>query len=382
MTTDRAHASVTLRPYSDSDWEPVRSFILSRWGPAHPMADRRLFDWQFRGFGPARTEIRPILLFLDGRVAGFRGLIPGLYQVPFPDGMRLLPGASLAMWMLLPELRGLGLGRAMHAEAERLCPVLAGAGSNPRTSVPIYLDNGFQLLEAMNRFTAALDPASCRKRFGERASLLPALPPEGTGEALGPSAADPAFLASAWKGSAYRARLFSLFRDEEFWRWRILETPGFRYHVFVDPDGSGFLTARTERFVDPPGDGGVLRLIDLVPANPSAWNGAEAPGFSRFLGRGLAWAREAGCIAADYHCSGGMFRNLLRSAGFVLEEQGPGAGPSPVPRVFNGGRGDERPINALARAPVPVSFERSCMVKSDNDMDRPRRLDDNGQVVY
>ena len=382
MTTDRAPGNATLRLYSDSDWESVRSFILSRWGPAHPIADRRLFDWQFRGFGPVMEVIRPILLLLDGTVAGFRGLIPGLYQVPFPEGMRLLPGASLAMWMLLPELRGLGLGRAMHAEAERLCPVLTGAGSNPRTSVPIYLENGFQLLEAMNRFTAALDSASCRERFGERASLLPALPPGGTGEPLCPSGADPAFLAAVWKSSAYGAGFFSLFRDEEFWRWRILESPGFRYHVFVDPDGSGFLTARTERFVDPPGEGGVLRLIDLVPANPSAWNGAEDPGFSRFLGRGLAWAREAGCIAADYHCSGGMFRNLLRSAGFVLEEQGPGAGPSPLPRVFNGGRGDERPINALARAPVPVSFERSCMVKSDNDMDRPRRLDDNGQVVY
>lgn len=372
MTTDEALEDATLRLYSDSDWEPVRSFILSRWGPAHPMADRRLFEWQFRGFGPARTEIRPILLFRDGSVAGFRGLIPGLYQVPFPGGMRVLPGASLAMWMLAPELRGLGLGRAMHAEAERLCPVLAGAGSNPRTSVPIYLENGFQLLEAMNRFTAALDPAS----------PLPGVSTGGTGEPLCPSAADPAFLAAAWKGSAYGAGVFSLFRDEEFWRWRILESPGFRYHVFVDPDGSGFLTARTERLVEPPGPASVLRLIDLVPASSSTWNGAEDPGFSRFLGRALAWARESGCIAADYHCSGGMFNNLLQRAGFVMEAQGPGAGPPMLPRVFNGGRGGERPINALVKAPVPVSFERSCMVKSDNDMDRPRRLDENGQVLY
>lgn len=383
METEGLIGNILLRPYSETDWEPMRCFIVSQWGRSHPMADRRLFDWQFRGFGHAREEVRPILLFVDGGLAGFRGLIPGLYQVPFPEGMRVLPGASLAMWMIAPEFRGKGLGRIMHAEAERLCPVLTGAGSNPQTSVPVYLKNGFRLLESMHRRVAVLDPAKCRARFGEGSAGVPPVTLEGKG-ALAPSLPDPEFLAETWQGSAFAAGFFSLFRDRDFWRWRILDSPAYRYSLFADPEGSGFLVARVERLVDPPvpqdDPAGVFRLVDLVPASPATWNGAPDSAFARFLSRCLAWARETGCIAADHHCSSGVFGPILEAAGFVAEA-GPGGENPLLPRLFNG-KGQVRPINVLVKAPVPVPFERTCIVKSDNDMDRPRRLDENGQVVY
>jgi GNAT superfamily N-acetyltransferase len=383
MRTDGLNGDILLRPYAETDWESMRLFIFSQWGLHHPMADRSLFDWQFRGFGHAREALRSILLFVDGRLAGFRGLIPGLYQVPFRDGMRILPGASLAMWMIDPEFRGRGLGRIMHGEAERLCPVLTGAGSNPRTSVPIYLQSGFEVLDAMHRHVAVLEAEKCRARFGERSAKIRPVS-LGRTRVLHPSAPEPELLAEIWRGSAFEAGFFSLFRDGQFWRWRILESPGFRYGVFVDPEGSGFLTARVEPLVDPlskAGDSGsVLRVIDLVPASPATWNGAPDVPFGRFLAGCLAWARETGCIAADHHCSSGVFGPLLEASGFVAETL-PGEKAPLLPRIFNG-EGPGRPINALARAPVPVSFERTCMVKSDNDMDRPRRLDENGKVVY
>ena len=47
------------------------------------------------------------------------------------------------MWMLREDCRGKGLGRMMHRAAEELLPVITGAGSNPGTSVPIYLGKRF-----------------------------------------------------------------------------------------------------------------------------------------------------------------------------------------------------------------------------------------------
>jgi GNAT superfamily N-acetyltransferase len=386
MERQRIHAKAVLRPYTDSDWNSLLVFIASQWGTGHPMTDRRLFEWQFRGFGQARHAIQSLLLFIDGELAGFRGIIPGLYQVPSARGMEILPGGSLAMWMLRKEFRGLGLGRLMHSEAERLCPVLSGAGSNPETSVPVYLKSGFRVLEAMNRYLAVLDPGACLARFGPQSAAIPPAPEGETGNALGPSRTDPHSLAEIWRGSACSAGFFSLYRDEEFWRWRILESPGFRYEVFLDPGNSGFVTARLERLVSPERQGdcspNVFRIIDLVPASPATWLGSEDRPFIRFLGRCLDWAREAGSIAADFHCSSSIFGSILQKAGFFREQDLLEDGVPPLPRLFNGGPAPGRPINALVKAFGIDSFERVYMVKSDNDMDRPRRLDENGQVLY
>jgi GNAT superfamily N-acetyltransferase len=375
-----------LRPYAESDWVALRSFIQCQWGTGHPMAERRIFDWQFQGFGHPGGEIRSILLFRGEDLVGFRGIIPGLYQVPSPRGMQVLPGGSLAMWMLREDCRGKGLGQAMHRAAEDLLQVITGAGSNPDTSVPIYLQNGFRFLESMNRYLAVLDPDLCVALFGKQSAEIPSRARGKGGEPLAPSGPDAAVLAETWEKSAFEAGFFSLYRNAEFWRWRILESPAFRYETFVDPEGSGFLVARLEPLLSREGDAflpsRVLRLIDLVPAKASTWQGFEDVPFARFLGRCLDWARETGCIAADFHCTSGVFGPILSEAGFAREQDLLKGDIPPLPRFFNGGQGPGRPINALAKAPIGVSFERSYMVKSDNDMDRPRRLDADGNVLY
>ena len=375
-----------LRPYAESDWVALRAFILCQWGTAHPMATRRLFDWQFQGFGHPGGGIRSILLFRGEDLVGFRGIIPGLYQVPSPRGMQVLHGGSLAMWMLRGDCRGKGLGQAMHRAAENLLQVVTGAGSNPETSVPIYLQNGFRFLESMNRYLAVLDPEACIARFGKQSAEAHSPARRKAREPLAPTGVDAAVLAEIWKRSAFEAGFFSLYRNEGFWRWRILESPGFRYETFVDPEGSGFVVARLEPLLSREGDAflpsRVLRLIDLVPARPSTWLGAEDAPFARFLGRCLDWAGERGCIAADFHCASGIFGPILARAGFTREQDLLKGGIPPLPRFFNGGPNPGRPINALVKAPGVDSFEWVYMVKSDNDMDRPRRLDENGQVLY
>ncbi|HQO83744.1 MAG TPA: hypothetical protein PLS21_07105, partial [Synergistales bacterium] len=86
-----------------------------------------------------------------------------------------------------------------------------------------------------------------------------------------------------WNGSAFKAGFFSLYRNAEFWRWRYLENPCFRYSIFQDPEGSGFLVSRTEELVSSKRvkvkRWSILRMIEIIPANPSTWLGCEDPSF-------------------------------------------------------------------------------------------------------
>ncbi|MBN2123868.1 MAG: GNAT family N-acetyltransferase [Deltaproteobacteria bacterium] len=387
MMTGNNGRNIILRPYLDRDWGSVRSFIIDQWGSSHPMSDRTLFDWQFCGFGSAQgASARSLLLFLDDELAGFRGIIPGLYQVPSPQGMKVSPGGSLAMWNIRKKYRGRGLGLMMHQAAEAVLPVITGAGSNPQTSVPIYMKNGFQLLPSVHRYMAALDHRACIAVFGEKVSEIPVAPRRNGISPLAPSDISSVEMERIWKGSALKAGFFSLYRNSEFWRWRYIENPGFKYRIFHDPEGSGLLVSRTEQLASSKSLKGkqwsILRMIEIVPANPSTWLGVEDTPFKLFLERCLNWARGTGCIAADFHCSSDVFGPLLLKAGFAREQDLVKVGIRPLPLVFNGMGSHGRPINVLVKAPVQVSFEKTCFVKSDNDMDRPRRLDKNGQVIY
>ncbi len=379
--------NIILRPYLDPDWGSVRSFILAQWGSSHPMSDRTLFDWQFRGFGTEQgASARSLLLFLEDELAGFRGIIPGLYQVPSPQGMEVSPGGSLAMWNIRKEYRGRGLGLMMHQAAEAILPVITGAGSNPLTSVPVYMKNGFQILPSVHRYMTTLDPRACIAIFGEQVSEIPLAARRNGIAPLALSDTAAVEMERIWENSALKAGFFSLYRNAEFWRWRYLENPGFRYLIFQDPEGSGFLVCRTEELVSSKRlnekHWSILRMIEIVPANPSTWLGCEDSSFNLFMERCLNWARGTGCIAADFHCSSDVFGPLLLKAGFAREQDLVKARIRPLPLVFNGMGSHGRPINVLVKAPAQVSFEKTCFVKSDNDMDRPRRLDKNGQVIY
>lgn len=278
------------------------------------------------------------------------------------------------------------MGLMMHQATEAILPVITGTGSNPLTSVPIYMKNGFQLLASIHRYLAILDPQVCVAIFGEQVSEIPPAAHRAKITPLAPSDATAPAMERIWKNAALKAGFFSLYRNEEFWRWRYIENPGFRYRIFQDPEGSGFLVSRVEELMSPRRLKGkqwsILRMIEIVPANPSTWLGREDISFNLFLERCLNWARETGCIAADFHCSSNVFGPLLFKTGFAREQNHFKVGIPPLPLIFNGMGSSGRPINALVKARVPIPFDKTCFVKSDNDMDRPRRLDSNGQVVY
>ena len=142
--------SVELTFYTEDKWEDMKSFIKESWDESHPFTKKELYEWQFKGFGNENRNISSILLLDKGKIIGMRGLIPGLYQVPLPDGqMKIINGGSLAMWKVHKDYRGQKLGLMMQKKAEEVLPVITGAGSVPTTSIPFYKKSGFSILDAM-----------------------------------------------------------------------------------------------------------------------------------------------------------------------------------------------------------------------------------------
>jgi hypothetical protein len=387
MTSVPAQAigDVQIRPYRADDWEQVCDFTRRNWRADHPLCNRRLFEWQFKGFGNEANTIASLLMWSGGTLIGFRGIIPGLYQVPTPaGGMAVLPGGSLAMWMISPEFRGTGLGGLMHQAAQRTMPVITGMGSNPATSIPIYVKNGFAVLESMHRYIVPLAAERYAALLAQRADPDEICEWAGSLTAsdrnVGPRDVDIDALAAAWQDGTFPVGIFSLYRSPAFWRWRYLDSAGFRYLFFGEPRQTGAVIARIEKVhsTERPELHGetVLRIIEVVPRDSSAWSRGIDERLVDLIQGATRWARHQGCAAADFLCSTARLAPVMAAAGF-REQDSRSHAASSLAMLFRPLTFTARPLNALIRVEIPgsplppIDFDDTYLVKSDNDMDRP-----------
>jgi hypothetical protein len=379
-----------LRQYEEDDWEKVRKFHLETRGQ-HPFCQKNLFDWQFRGFGDEKKKTRSLVLLDNGKVIGFRGIIPGLYQVPSGrNGMDILPGGSLAFWTLMKEYRGQRLGFKMHQEAQTLLNVISGAGSDPKTSVPIYLKNGFSVLDSMNRFIMPLNARGFEKLLAEKVEIRNVQ--DWVDQLLGmknreiyPSSPDIDAMASVWEETTFPLQIFSLYRNAEFWKWRYLESEGFKYFFFGDVSVTGTIIGRMEQVLadeDRELDKKkVFRIIEIIPPNSQTWNGQVDNSLVELIQSVLQWALEQGCLAADFYCSSTRFEPLMKAVGFKMQEYEENSPICSLALMFQPLKYKTLPINALFRIEtrqgelLRQDFYDTYMVKSENDMDRPSICD-------
>jgi hypothetical protein len=382
--------NIEIRPYQDCDWEQLRNFTKKNWREDHPFCNRRLFDWQFAGFGNQNKKIHSLIMFHGNEVIGFRGVIPGLYQVPSErNGMDVVQGGSLAMWMIGRDFRGKGLGMVMHHEAQKSMPVITGAGSNPKTSVPIYVKNGFSVLESMHRYVAPLQAEGYQKLLTQNAEITEiqewASTWDSSKPAIPPSKPDIGSIAAVWRQATFPLRIFSLYRSAEFWRWRYLDSAGFKYLFFGKPREVGVIVARTERIYSNEIQGlhgqKVFRIIEVLPRDSQAWTGELDTALVELIQGATRWAIRQGCLAADFYCSTSRLAPTMEAAGFRKQNITSGFPVCSLALLFQPLKYTARPINALFRIEttgkslVQVDFEDTYQVKSDNDMDRPNLYD-------
>jgi hypothetical protein len=134
--------------------------------------------------------------------------------------------------------------------------------------------------------------------------------------AVGPCEIDLAALEALWSNVTFPMQIFSLYRNDEFWRWRYRDNVGFEYLMFGDPQAPGVVVGRIEK-VDLEDNGflnalSVFRIVEIIPRNIMAWAYEEDEDMVSLLSGVLKWAQCQGCVAADFFCSHTRFGGFLK----------------------------------------------------------------------
>ncbi len=371
--------------------DQVHAFIAKHWNKTHPILDSSLFNWQYRGFGPL-SDFSTFKVIVDesGELKGFRGVIPGVYQVPgkMGDGIELKNGGSGAMWMIEESLRGQGLGLQLFKTLEQTCEVIVGLGSNMKTAIPFYKKNHFTILPTLRRYILPLNdnffPALCCEEISPSklkkwtGTIFPHFVKPG--EPTNPTVED---LEALWVQSTHPIQLFGLFRNREFWEWRYKNSCGYRYFFFGDPNSEGVIVAHLDYIHKADrqelNNKKVLRIIEIIPKSSSTWKRTKNIEMENLLRGVLAWAIQQECLAADFQFSSDRLENLLFSTGFKRQDINYGPSLCSLAGLFDPFKFRPAPINASWRIMrdgerLSIDPNDTYIVKSDNDMDRPNRI--------
>jgi hypothetical protein len=390
--------AIELRKYEDAFWEEFVDLINRQWSLNHPITQKSLFDWQFNGFGNNDGEIQSYTLFDNGKMIGFRGVIPGIYQVPIhKDEFTLIKGGSLSMWIVDEKYRGQKLGLKLHFAIQEMLDVIVGAGSTFNTSVPIYLKNRFKMLDSMNRYILPLEFDGYSQLLCESVNVNSIkkwfnIPGNNAIEypILEPNCYD---YEKLWTNVTSTNNIFSLYRSQEFLKWRYVDNIGFDYLFFGDPVSDGLIVARIENVesdLETHNGLKVFRIIEIIPKHDIIWQGKTNRETESFILRVLGYAKSMDCVAVDFFHSSNVFNELLESCGFrkqqIIEVDNNrvlshSSKELKLAAIFAPFRKYAEPINALYRvfnrnnnSLLNINFDNTYLVKSENDMDRPNKI--------
>lgn len=369
---------ISITKYSNIHFNQLVTFLKKNWAHTHTLYDKNLFDWQYRING----RIESLIVFDDKTIVGFLGNIPGAY---FVKG-KVIEGIGFTMWVVDESYRNAGLGVLLVREAEKGNKVSLILGANKKAEL-LYIRMGYSVLTNLNRYVLPLNTDGYvklllkdydrRKIFEWCESIvkydMKTVTPQRT--------IDPVRLEKLFIKSISDVIDFSFFRDCRFWEWRYINSPGYRYYFFGNPDDEGIIVSRIERVISKENlniDGiRVLRIIEIIPANPDTWKGFVDKNIVSLIKRMLLWAKESGCVAADFQCSTKRLEKMLFKVGFKKQFGDYMPHNCSLTRLFQPFKHKVEPINFVWKIrddcgkPIKIDVNKSYFVKSDCDMDRP-----------
>mgnify|MGYP006441501123 FL=1 len=187
----------------------------------------------------------------------------------------------------------------------------------------------------------------------------------------------------------YKSNILTVDRNAEYWDWRYVNYFGkFKYQIFTDDMNSGGIivtrietikcwkenisdiekistenSASTKHLNN---ENYVLRIIECIPGSNDFWTiGKEDIDFKIMLQRVLLWAKNKGCILADFHFSYENIISTLNYNGLLIDN-------GTVPKIFNNIYKEVDDINYVYWNRDNELIKNVYFVKSDGDMDRPQ----------
>jgi GNAT superfamily N-acetyltransferase len=357
----------------------IQQFMKNNWRKDHPIAcSEDLFLWQYRGYGEASGyDAFQVAKDEHNRIIGFRAVIPLMLQIPQAKQTKYVVCYASAMWMVAKRFRGLGIGVEMHHNTEKISKSSIAIGANPKTSVPIYKRKGYHELKALHRYVIPLSEQHTKLLISNGNNNENYESFQNKGKHAEPIALDPSIAEAVWKTSCNK--LFAVSRTAEYWQWRYIDSPVFKYRFFGN-ERDGIIVVRIEPVInnkDTEEDHlKVLRIIEIIPPDSSFWAGETIPELNKLISGVLAWGKENGCCMADFFNSNPVFSKTLNELGFYKQnqdfsppEKSHATLLQPIekkPYVYN--------LYLRIEEDVAFDFSKSYFVRSDTDQDRPNVL--------
>jgi hypothetical protein len=371
--------SLKIIPYKDQYFDALVQYLKVNWAPKHAIYDKNLFDWQYRI--EDNLDSASYLLLNGDRITGFLGNIPSRY---YNQGT-LLNGIGLTMWSVEEQYKNSGVGILLLKESEKYNPVTLTLGCNLNV-VPLYKRMGYTYCDNLHRYVVPLEPIHYKKLLScevqlETIDIWHNEILNKKSETLLPNKISSEQLESLYKSSIQDSFSFSQYRDADFWDWRYSNSKGFIYLYFGDPAYNGVAVVRIESIYCPDNEDlhrtKVLRIIELIPTRTKVWEGETDPLFIELISSVLTWARDEGCVAADFQFSSDRLDHILNSVGFKRQNADYTPELQSLAGLFQPFRYKVNPINFtwkirnLTNGSSSIERRDVYFVKSDCDMDRP-----------
>ena len=361
-------------PYEEKYFQQLKNLIRDGWNPDHILQKSdELLRWQYTGFGKMCGMKVPLLFHAD-KMIGFRLMIPIELMLSDNEGNhKVIPSAVSTLYFVDANYRGMKLGLKLQLYTIEHYGGYFSIASNTKTSAPIYKKSGAKMLETMNRYfrPLALDISEliisdCGKVWAYK----------DTKGAVAPHFITAKELANAWSKSVERINVTSLNKSEAFFQWRYIDSPIYKYVLFGSEDEGGYIVGRVCDLYDADKQKTgkkVFRILELIPNNQSVWVGHTDAKLSSLIDGVCGWAKEQGCMAAEFYMSSSRFGKVMGEAGFEeINKEEPLA--SSVMSYFEPCDTGHRLSNVFVQSSQvsdDFDFENSYFTLSDADQDRP-----------
>lgn len=364
-------------PFEEKYFEQLKQLIRDGWNVNHILQKSdALLRWQYTGFGQMGGMKLP-LLFHGDKMIGFRLMIPIEISLSNRDGVKtIVPSAVSTLFYVDANYRGMKLGLKLQLYTIEHYGGYFAIASNLKTSAPIYKKSGAKMLDTMYRYfrplvknISPLVVCDCGKAWGCCE----------TKRIVEPSIIGANDLANAWNKFVDGQNITSLNRSEEFFKWRYIDSPIYQYLFFGDQKESGFVVGRVCDLYDEKQKKigkKVFRFLELIPTNKAVWNGTPDKNFSSLIDGVCGWAKEQGCIAAEFYMSTSRFGHIMSLVGFeeINKEE---TIASSIMSYYEPMSISHRLSNVSLqsdKATDDFDFEDSYFTLSDADQDRPNIL--------
>ena len=360
--------------FEEQYFEELKNLVRTGWNPNHVLLKSdALFRWHYTGFGKNAGLNFP-LLFDGDKMIGYRMMTP--IEIMLSDKVgnkKIAPLSASSLYYVDKEYRGMKLGVKLENSVINFYGGYFTIAANPVTAVPILKRSGCKMIDTMLRYfrpmTANLTPIIVSD-FKHDWKLVEAT-------VIEPCEMDAISMAAIWSDSIRGKNVTALNRSRDFWQWRYIDDPIYKYYFFHN--SSGLIVARicdifNEQKERTPNK--ILRILEIVPTDQNVWDGAKCEGLSSLIDGVCGWGKIQGCLAVEFYTSTNRFNTVMGNAHFEeINSDEPLC--NSIMSYFEPESQSHRLSNVgilSSLVPDDFDYEYSYFTLSDADQDRPNIL--------